>query len=93
MLRGGLNTLYVHKTIARDIKRFGWFWGMIHTIMKEKPDKTIAESLGEDEFWECTMKGCHLLFQSEKALRQHFTQAHAYIVEGWEARSRRLRQK
>jgi hypothetical protein len=40
------------------------------------------------------MKDWHLPFQSEKALRQHLTQAHAAsIVEEWEAKSRRLVQK
>jgi hypothetical protein len=60
-------------------------------MMKSKPKMTIAEALGEGLFWECTMERCHLPFQSEKALRQHFTQAHAaFAVEGWEARSRQL---
>jgi hypothetical protein len=37
---------------------------------------------------------CHMLFQSEKALRQHFTQVHAaYMVDGWEAKLRRLVQR
>jgi hypothetical protein len=40
------------------------------------------------------MNDWHLPFQSEKALRQHLTQVHAaYVVEGWEAKSRRLMQK
>jgi hypothetical protein len=40
------------------------------------------------------MNDWHLPFQSEQALRQHFTEAHAaYEVEGWEAKSRRLVQR
>jgi hypothetical protein len=83
-----------HKAMANDIKRLGWFWGTMHTMLKAKPDMTIAEALGQGDFWECTADNCHMPFQSEKALRQHFTQAHAaYVVEGWEARSRKLVQK
>jgi hypothetical protein len=63
-------------------------------MLMAKPTTTIAEALGEGEFWECTMNGCHLSFQSEKALRQRFTEAHAtHVVEGWEAKSRRLMQR
>jgi hypothetical protein len=81
----------MHKSMANDIKQLGWFWGTIHTMMKLKPKMTIAEALGEGPFWECTMEKCHLPFQSEKALRLHFTQSHAaYAVEGWEARTRQL---
>jgi hypothetical protein len=83
-----------HKQMSRDIQRLGWFWGTMHTMLKANPKMTIAEAIGEGGFWECTMEKCHLPFQSEKALRQHFTQAHAaYTVEGWEAKSRRLIQK
>jgi hypothetical protein len=83
-----------HKQMTKDINRLGWFWGTMHTMLKVKPMMTIVEALGEGEFWECTMEKCHSPFQSEKALRQHFTQAHAaYTVEGWEAKSRRLVQK
>jgi hypothetical protein len=40
------------------------------------------------------MNDGHLPFQSEKTLRQHFTQAHAACVaEGWEAKSRKLVQR
>jgi hypothetical protein len=61
---------------------------------KGKSTTAIAEALGEGEFWEFTMNGCHLPFLSEKALRQHFTQAHAAkAAEGWEAKSRRLVQR
>jgi hypothetical protein len=64
------------------------------TTLKTKPTTTIAEVLSKGEFWECTMNGCHLPFQSEKALRQHFTQAHAdCAIEGWETKSRRLAQR
>jgi hypothetical protein len=62
--------------------------------MKQNPTPTIAEALGQGEIWECTMNDWHLLFQSEKALHQHFTQADAaYVVEGWEVESRRLVQR
>jgi hypothetical protein len=59
--------------------------------MKKKLTTTIAEALGEGGFLECRMDDCHLPFQSEKALGQHFIQADAvYAVEGWETKSRRL---
>jgi hypothetical protein len=58
------------------------------------PTPTIAEALGQGEIWECTVNDWHLPFQSEKALRQHFTQTHAvYGVEGLEAKSKRLVQR
>jgi hypothetical protein len=63
-------------------------------MMKQNPTPTITESLGQGEIWGCTMNDWYLSFQSEKALRQHFTQAHtAYGVEGLEAKSRRLVQR
>jgi hypothetical protein len=80
--------------MANDIEKIEWFWGTIHNVIKSKPGMTIAEALGEGEFWECTVEKCHMPFQSERALRQHLTQAHAaLVVEGWEAKSRRLVQK
>jgi hypothetical protein len=55
---------------------------------------TIAEAFGHGDFWECTMDECHFPFQSERALRQHFTQAHAvYTIEGYETKSQRLVQR
>jgi hypothetical protein len=81
----------VHKSMMIEIKNLGWFWGTIRMMMKQKPTATIAEALGQGEFLECKMDDCHLPFHSEKALHQHFTQGHAaYVVEGWEAKSRRL---
>jgi hypothetical protein len=63
-------------------------------MMKQNLMPTIAEALGQGEIWECTMNDWHLPFQSEKAFRQQFAQAHAaYGVERWEAKSRRLMQR
>jgi hypothetical protein len=60
-------------------------------MMKQNPTSTIAGALVQGEISECTINDWHLPFQSEKAFRQHFTQAHAaYGVEGWEAKSRRV---
>jgi hypothetical protein len=42
-------------------------------MLKQKPMTTIAEALGKGKFWECTMDDCHLLFQSENALRQCYS--------------------
>jgi hypothetical protein len=75
--------------MAKDIRRLGWFWEMIHMILTMKPTTTITEVQGQGDFWGCTMDDCHLPFQSEKALRPHFTQAHTdYAVEGWETKSK-----
>jgi hypothetical protein len=80
--------------MANDIERLGWLWGTMHTMLKAKPDMTIAEALGQSDFWECTTDNCHMPFQSEKALRQHFTQPHAaYLLEGWAAKSNELVEK
>jgi hypothetical protein len=80
-----------HESMTKDVKKLGWFWGAIHTMIKGNPRMTIAEALGPGDFWECTIEGCHKPFQSEKALRQHFTKAHARDTrEGWVAASRRL---
>jgi hypothetical protein len=55
---------------------------------------TIAEVLGEGKLWECTKNGCHVPFQTEKALKQHFSQIHAaYILEGWRTSAKLLIQK
>jgi hypothetical protein len=62
--------------------------------MKQNRTPTIAEALGQGEIWECTINNWHLPFESEKVLRQDFTQTRAaYGVEGWEAKSRRLVQR
>jgi hypothetical protein len=80
--------------MQQNVDMLGWFWGKIRTMIKAEPLTTIAEVLGEGEFWECTREGCHLPFQTEKALEQHFSQIHAaYILEGWRASARLLIQK
>jgi hypothetical protein len=38
-----------HQLMAKDIKKHGWFWGMIHPMMKQNPTTTIAEALGQGE--------------------------------------------
>jgi hypothetical protein len=38
------------KSMAKDIKKLGWFRGMIHGMMKQNPMTRIAEALGEGEF-------------------------------------------
>jgi hypothetical protein len=77
----------------KDIKTLGWFWGTIHTILKQNPKMTIAEALGEGQFWECKTENCHQPFPTERSLRQYFTQSHAaYTQEGWEAAARCLNQ-
>jgi hypothetical protein len=80
--------------MVNNIKKFGWFWGAIHAMMKMKPSMMIAKALEQCEFWECTMDECHFPFQLEKAVRQHFTQAYAAsTIEGWEVKSSRLIQR
>jgi pyruvate/2-oxoglutarate dehydrogenase complex dihydrolipoamide acyltransferase (E2) component len=77
----------------KDIKTLGWFWGTIHTIVKQNPKMTIAEALGEGQFWECKTENSHQPFPTERSLRQHFTESHAaYTQEGWEAAARCLNQ-
>jgi hypothetical protein len=63
--------------MQEDIKKLGGFWGTIHTLIKTHPKITITEVLEEGQFWECGVDGCHQPFQSCKAIRQHFTYAHA----------------
>jgi hypothetical protein len=54
---------------------------------------TIAETLGEGQFWKCRMEGCHLPFQSAKAIGHHDVQVHeAHTQEGWKVPSRHLAQ-
>jgi hypothetical protein len=62
----------VHKEMKKDMNTLGWFWGTLHTMMKSNPKMTIAEALGQGQFWECRMEGCHQPFQSRKALGHHF---------------------
>jgi hypothetical protein len=83
-----------HRQMQQNIDMLGWFWGKTCTMIKTKPLTTIAEVLGDGKFWECTKEGCHLPFQTEKALKQHFSQIHAaYILEGWRTSARLLIQK
>jgi hypothetical protein len=82
-----------HKEMKKDMKTLGWFWGTLRTMMKSHSRMTIAETLGQGQFWECTMEICHQPFQSQKALGHHYCQAHAaHTQEGWKAQSRRLTQ-
>jgi hypothetical protein len=39
-----------HSEMARDIKALGWFWGIIHAMIKANPWTTIAETLGRASF-------------------------------------------
>jgi hypothetical protein len=32
-----------------NIEALGWFWGIIHTIIRERPRAMMAEVLGEGE--------------------------------------------
>jgi hypothetical protein len=55
---------------------------------------SIAEALGEREFWECEVAESHQPFQSCKAIRQHFTQADTSSTrEGWETQMPSLQQR
>jgi hypothetical protein len=82
-----------HKEMKKDMKTLGWFWGTLHTMIKANPKMTITEALGQGQFWECKMEGCHQPFQSQKAMGHHFSQAHAIHTKiGWKAQSRRLTQ-
>jgi hypothetical protein len=83
----------VHKEMKKDMKTFGWFWGILHTMMSSNPNLTIGEALGQEQFWECRMEGCHQPFQSQRVFGHHFRQAHAAPTQhGWKAQSRRLTQ-
>jgi hypothetical protein len=83
----------LHKETKKDMKTLGWFWGTLHTMIKENPKMTIAGALGQGHFWECKMEGCHQPFQSQKAMGHHFSQAHAaHMRKGWKGQSRRLNQ-
>jgi hypothetical protein len=82
-----------HPEMQKDRKVLGWFWGTLHTMMKNNPKISIAEALGQGQFWECRMEGCHQPFQSQKAMGQHFWQIHAdHTQEGWKAQTRHLNQ-
>jgi hypothetical protein len=82
------------KSMANDSEKPGWFWGTVRTLMKLRLKMTIAEALGQGDFWQCTMDECHLPFQSGRTLRPQGTQAHsAYTIEGYETKSRRLVQR
>jgi hypothetical protein len=87
------HVMSVHKEVKKDMKTLRWFWGTLHTMLKSNPKMTIAEALGQGQFWECRMQGCHQPFQSQKALGHHFCQAHAaHTQQGWKAPSRCLPQ-
>jgi hypothetical protein len=83
-----------HKEMVKNIKTLGWFWGTIRTKIKANLKMTIGEALGTGHFWECNREGCHQPFQSQRALRQHFSKAHAeHRLEGWEPSPRKLQQR
>jgi hypothetical protein len=46
-----------HNEMAKDIKALGWFWGTIHTMIKENPGTTIAEALERASFLNVEWKG------------------------------------
>jgi hypothetical protein len=66
-----------HKEMKKDMKTLEWFWGTLHTIIKANPKMTIAEALGQRQFWECKMERCHRSFWSQKAMGYYFSQARA----------------
>jgi hypothetical protein len=78
----------------QDIKELGWFWGTIRTIIRNKPDTTIGEALGEGKMWECEEANCHQVFRTGQAVRQHFSHVHtSRTQENWEPRMRCLKQR
>jgi hypothetical protein len=82
-----------HQSLKESIERLGWFWGTIQTMVRANPNVTIAEALGGGHFWECKMDKCHRPFQTETAVRLHFTQIHAACTQDrWEAPMRCLKQ-
>jgi acid stress-induced BolA-like protein IbaG/YrbA len=56
-----------------NIEALGWFWGIIRTIIREKPNATMAEVLGEGEAYQCTVPQCGQIFANEKDIKAHFT--------------------
>jgi hypothetical protein len=80
-----------HRDLAADVKRLGWFWGTIRSIMRQQPMMTIAAALGEGTVWKCRQDKCGHLFPSTSALTRHFAKIHATsTVQNWDAKMRQL---
>jgi hypothetical protein len=80
-----------HRDLALDMKRLGWFWGTIRTVLKQRPLMSIAEALGEGTVWKCRQDKCRHLFPSPSALKKHFSSRHATATtQNWDAKTRQL---
>jgi hypothetical protein len=69
-----------------NIEALGWFWGIIRTIIREKPRATITDVLGEREAYQCTVPQCRQIFANEKGMKTHFTGYHGALLQNhWTA--------
>jgi hypothetical protein len=83
-----------HQNTCRDTQDLGVFWGAIQTMMRDKPETTIAEALGQGTIWECQEKDCHRIFAPSQAVHNHFSKTHAAgTLENWEPKLRCVHQQ
>jgi hypothetical protein len=61
--------LQQHPNMRANIEALGWFWGIIRTIIREKPRAMIAEVLGEGEAYQCTVAQCGNILRMREASR------------------------
>jgi hypothetical protein len=83
-----------HPDMRANIKALGWFWGTIHTMIREKPRAMIAEVLREGEAYQCTVPQCGQIFANERGIKAHFTGYHgALLQKDWTATRCKLIQR
>jgi hypothetical protein len=67
--------------MGANIEALGWFWGIIRTIIREKPRTTIAEVLGEGEAYQCTVPQSGQIFANERGIKAYFTGYHGGLLQ------------
>jgi hypothetical protein len=77
-----------------DIEALGLFWGIIRTIIREKPKAMIAGVLGAREAYQCTVPQCVTIFGNERGIKAHFTGYHGTLLQkDWTASRCKLVQR
>jgi hypothetical protein len=72
--------LQQHPDMRANIEALGRFWGMIRTMIREKPRATIPEVLGKGEACQCTVPQCVQIAANEIRIKTRFTRCHGALV-------------
>jgi hypothetical protein len=69
-----------HGDLSENMKALGWFWGSMRTILRTRPDATIADTLGEGPVFECGEPNCGRMFAKLRNLNQHCGAEHGRAI-------------